>query len=88
MHQWRILLKWGFDTHKKLIINKLKSQKVKRERERLYIFRSSDDGRDGFGCFRKDRIGVNSIQADVGGDVKTRHLRLLVCVGGGITSTC
>jgi hypothetical protein len=33
MHQWRILLKWGFDTHKKLIINKLKSQKVKRDRD-------------------------------------------------------
>lgn len=40
------------------------------------MFRSSDDSRDGFGCFRKDGIGVNSIQADVGGDVKTRHLRL------------
>jgi hypothetical protein len=46
------------------------------------MFWSSDDGRDGFGCFRKDGIGVNAIQADVGGDVKTRHLSFWDCVGG------
>lgn len=38
-----------------------------------YVLRSSDNGSDGSGDFRIERIGVNAVHIDVCSNVKTRH---------------
>lgn len=47
----------------------------KRDRDReTYFLRSSDDSSDSFGGLVEDRISVNSVKADIGGDLDTWHL--------------
>lgn len=51
---------------------------MREEREResdiTYLLRFADDVGDSSGGFRKDGININSIQVNISGDVKARHL--------------
>ena len=48
---------------------------------REYVLRLADDFSDGGGSFGEDGRGIDAVEANVGGDVKARHLLLLfVCL--------